>query len=311
MNYPKASIIILNWNGLKDTIECLESLKKITYPNYEVIIVDNASSGYDVRILRQQYGDTIHMIANDQNYGFPEGCNIGMRYALGKGTDYLLLLNNDTVVAPEFLTELVKVAESDDSIGITGSKVYYYQRPNTIQSAGGKMRWWLGYFEPYGEEEDVGQFDDIAERDFVFGTSFLIKKKVVNKISFLDPNIFLGVDDHVYCARAKRAGFKVVYVPKSKVWHKAGASRAKAPQFPETQALIKKAAGGRGYKHLYRLFRTRFPPVVAILPLTLNLSLVGDLLLYIWRGEWQRIKRGLLRRLKRLLRVNNKSQLPH
>jgi GT2 family glycosyltransferase len=194
MNYHKVSIIILNWNGYEDTIECIESLKKITYPNYEVIIVDNASSGDDVRILKEKYGGYIHMIANDQNYGFPEGNNIGMRYALGKGTDYLLLLNNDTVVDPEFVTEMVKVAESNPAVGIAGSKIYYYHYPNIIQAAGGKITWWLGYIDTYGEEDDVGQYDDIAERDYVYGTSFLIKKAVIDKISFMDPYFFFSVE---------------------------------------------------------------------------------------------------------------------
>lgn len=311
MNYPKVSIIILNWNGLEDTIECLESLRKITYPNYEVIVMDNASSGDDVRILREQYGEYIHVIANDQNYGYPEGNNIGMRYALGKGADYLLLLNNDTVVDSEFLTEMVKVAESDPSIGIAGSKVYYYHYPNRIQSAGGQIRWWLGIIEVYEAKEDVGQYDDIAERDFVYGTSILIKKAVVDKIAFLDPYYFFGVEEYDYCTQAKLAGFKIIYVPQSKIWHKVGASKAKLPQFPETQSLIKKKRGQGDYKYYYRLFRTYCPPVLFIFPFMLRVSLVGILLLRLWEGNWQRIKWGIARGLKSLLRVTNESRLPH
>lgn len=311
-NYAKVSIIILNWNGLEDTIECLESLKNITYPNYEVIVVDNGSSGDDVSILKGKYDDYIHMIANDQNYGFPEGCNIGMRYALGEGADYLLLLNNDTVVAPEFLTELVKVAGGGPSIGIVGSKIYYYDRPSRIQAVGGKIWWWLGAIEHYENEDDVGQYDDVVERDFIYGTSFLIKKAVVDRISFMDAYFFFGVEEYDYCTRAKRAGFRVVYVPQSKVWHKAGASRAKLPLYPETESLIKKTGGGLGqYKFYYRLYRTYCPSVLFIFPLILQLSLVGTLLLLIWQGDWRRIKSGIVKRLKSLLRVPNKSRLPH
>lgn len=302
MNYPKVSIIILNWNGFEDTIECIESLKKITYPNYEIVVADNASSGDDVRILKEKYGDYIHMIANDQNYGFPEGNNIGMRYALGKGTDYLLLLNNDVIVDCEFLSKLVKVAEDDASIGIVGSKIYYYHRPNRIQAAGGKIRWWLGDIKVYGEQEDVGQYDYIAERDFVYGTSFLIKKAVIDKISFMDPYFFFSVEEYDYCTRAKRAGFKVMYVSQSKVWHKAGASKAKLPQFPETQSLIKKKMGFGEYKYYCRLFRTYCTPVLFIFPffccVVLRISLVRTLFELIWCGDWQTIKRGVVSRLK-------------
>ena len=127
MIYPRVSVVILNLNGLEHTLECLESLKKITYPNYDVIVVDNASNGDDVKILREKSGDYVHIIENDKNYGFAEGSNIGMRYALRTFCPaYLLLLNNDTVVAPDFLDELVKVAESSDEIGIVGPKIYYY-----------------------------------------------------------------------------------------------------------------------------------------------------------------------------------------
>ena len=322
MNYPKVSIIILNWNGLEDTIECLESLKKITYPNHEVVIVDNASSGNDVQILQGRFGDYIHLIQNDKNYGFPEGCNIGMRYALTTGADYILLLNNDTVVDPKFLTEMVEVAEADLSIGITGSKVYYYYEPNIIQSAGGKIKWWLGDLQTYGGEEDVGQYDSISEYDYVFGTSFLIKKEVIQEISFMDPFFFFGVEEYDYCTRAKRAGFKVVYVPGSKVWHKVGASSAKLLQYPETLRVIRDSSGRGKYKYYYRLFRKHRPHGLFIFPFfgaaVLRVHLWRAAIQLIRRGEWQRIREGVKKRLPWLSRgrtsltqlsLDNSSQL--
>lgn len=305
---PRVSIVILNWNGLEDTLECLDSLKKITYTNYEVIVVDNGSQGNDGQVLEEKLSDYVHLIQNDRNYGFPEGCNIGMRYALGRGADYILLLNNDTVVDPEFLTEMVRVAEADSSIGIVGSKIYYYYEPNRIQAVGGKIRWWLGDIETYGEEEDVGQYDTIAEYDYVFGTSFLIKKEVIQKISFLDPFFFFGLEEYDYCTRARRAGFKVVYVPDSKVWHKAGASKAKLPHHPETLRLIKESSGRGQYKYYYQLFRKHCLPVLFIFPffcaVILHFSLWRAAIQLACRGEWQIIKKGIRRRLpygKRLL----------
>lgn len=264
MNYRKVSIIILNWNGLDDTIECLESLKKITYPNYEVIVVDNASSGNDLEVLRERYGDYILIIANDENYGYPEGNNIGMRYALNKGVEYVLLLNNDTIVDPDFLSELVKVAESDSSAGIMGSKVQYYYHPNTIQAAGGKIRWWLGVIKTYGGM-DMGQYEEIAERDFVYATSALIKREVTEKIGLLDPFFFFGVEEFDYCTRAKRAGFKIIYVPKSKIWHKAGASKAKLAEHPEALNLILKKGGFLNCRYYFVLFRKHVPPPLFII----------------------------------------------
>ena len=120
----KVSIIILNWNGLDHTVDCLQSLKKITYQNYNIIVVDNGSKGNDAEILKRKFGEYVHIIENDKNYGFAGGCNIGIRYALrNSGPDYILLLNNNTTVAPDFLAEMVSVAESNPSFGIAGPKI--------------------------------------------------------------------------------------------------------------------------------------------------------------------------------------------
>ena len=309
MLWPKVSIITLNWNGLEDTIECLESLRKITYPDYEIIVVDNGSKGNDAQVLQERFGNYIHLIKNDKNYGFAEGNNIGIRYALNNcQPDYILLLNNDTVVDPEFLTEMIKVAEGRPSIGITGSKIYYYYQPNRIQAVGGKINWWLGDIETYGEEEDIGQYDNIAERDYVFGTSFLIKKAVIQKISLIDPFFFLGMDEYDYCTRARRADFKVVYVPSSKLWHKAGASKAKLPYYPKTLEVIRKKSGRAMYKYYYRLFRNYCPPVLFVFPflgaVVFRIDLWRRAIQLIRRGEWQALKQAVKRHLPRNRKLN-------
>jgi hypothetical protein len=137
-SHPKVSIIVLNWNGLEDTIECLESLRKITYPNYGVIVVDNGSEGNDVEVLKEKFGDYIHIIENDRNYGTAEGYNIGMRHAFESlASEYILLLNNDTVVDADFLIELVTVAERNGHIGMVGPVIYDYYDPTRVRSAGG------------------------------------------------------------------------------------------------------------------------------------------------------------------------------
>jgi GT2 family glycosyltransferase len=336
MNFPKVGIIILNWNGWIDTIECLESLYQITYPNYEVIIVDNDSTNESIEKIkeyckgrieieskfveyksinkpievieywREEVGESeekeyfpsnknLIIIKNEKNYGFPEGCNIGMRYSLSMGADYLLLLNNDTVVATDFLSELVEVAQADPFIGIVGSKIYYYYQPNVIQAVGGRIVWWTGLLETYGNEEDVGQYNEVAERDFVYATSLLIKKDVVKKISFMDPFFFFGVEEYDYCNRAKKAGFKVLYVPKSKIWHKGGASRVKVTEKSETWDLLLKHGGFLNYKYVYRLFQKNVSTPLFIF------AFLGYYIRYVYthlkssfyyaqRGEWREIK---------------------
>ena len=299
MNQPRVSIIILNWNGVEDTIECLESLRRITYPNYEVIVVDNASSGNDVEVLKEGYADYIHLIANDKNYGYSEGNNIGMRYALSKGADYVLLLNNDTIVDAEFLSELVRVTEEDSRAGLLAGKVYYYASPTKLQTVGGKINWWIGRIKNCGEQEDIGQFDQVAERDFVYATAMLVKREVMERISLLDAAFFFGIEEFDYCTRAIRAGFKVVYVPKSKVWHKAGASRRKLPNYPETQQLIERQTGAGLYKHFFKVFRKHSPlPLFLFAFLNYMISSSASHYFGLLRGAFYYLSHGDLKRIK-------------
>jgi GT2 family glycosyltransferase len=219
---PKVSIIILNWNDIDYTVHCLESLKKITYSDYDIIVVDNGSKGNDAEILREKFKDYIHIIENDKNYGFAEGCNIGMRYALkNSAPDYILLLNNDTTVAPDFLDEMVTIAESDPMIGIVGPKVYCGDEPNKIQSVGGQIDFRTGQSTCVGLNKiDIGQFDEIREVDWVSGCAFLIKRTAIEDIGLLDSAYFRYVEEVDWCVRCRKSGYKVVFIPKAKIWHR-------------------------------------------------------------------------------------------
>ena len=222
MNYPQVCVIILNWNGLEDTIECLESLKKVTYPNYEVVVVDNGSRGDDAEVLEEKFSGYIHLIRNDRNYGYTGGNNIGIQYALNHSSpDYLLILNNDIVVAPDFLGQMIKVAEDDTSIGIAGPKVYYYDVPDHIQSAGIMTSMRTGRSRVLGVKQiDTGQFETQQEVDYVSGCCLLIKKELIQKVGVFDERYFCYCEERDYCIRAERAGYKTVYVPLAKIWHK-------------------------------------------------------------------------------------------
>lgn len=231
MSYPRVSIIILNWNGIEDTIECLESLRKISYPDYEVVVVDNGSIGNDADVLEDRHGGYIRLIRNDKNYGFAEGNNIALRWLLDNSKSvYYLLLNNDTVVAPDFLNELVRVAESDDRIGIVGPKQYRYGfsgKTNVILSAGGRISPWNPHIYTLigRQEEDASQYQTVTEVAWVSGSALMLKRRIIDGLSLLDSGYFFGKEDIEYCLRARRHGFKVVYVPDSKIWHKGGSSR--------------------------------------------------------------------------------------
>ena len=219
---PRVCIVILNWNGLEDTVECLESLQNVVYPNYDIVLVDNGSEGNDVEVLRNVFGDHMHIIENDINYGFAEGCNIGMRYALsGTNPDYILLLNNDVVVDPSFLTEMVKVADSDVQVGIVGPKTYFYSEPSRIQSAGGRINWWTGQTSLVGcTQIDNGGFDEVKEVDWMVGCALLVRRMVIEKVGWLYSGYFAYFEETELCARARKAGYRVLYAPRARIWHK-------------------------------------------------------------------------------------------
>ncbi|CAB50099.1 glycosyltransferase family 2 protein [Pyrococcus abyssi] len=274
VNAPRVSIIILNWNGWKDTIECLESLYRITYPNYDVIVVDNGSRDDSVQKIKEyaegkirvnskffdynpnnkpikvfeinesearqgEFNKLVYekfdpnrrmiLIKNNNNYGYAGGNNVGIKFALSVlDPGYVLLLNNDTVVDPNFLTELVKVAESDEKIGIVGPKIYYYDykgRSDVISFAGEELILWKGTAVRYGEREvDRGQWDKLRVVDKIEGSCMLIKGKVLERIGLFDEKFFCYWEETDLCFRAKRKGYTLVYVPKAKIWHKIASS---------------------------------------------------------------------------------------
>jgi hypothetical protein len=224
LTHPLVYIIILNWNGKEDTIACLRSIERVKYPNFSVILVDNASSDGTVEYVKDKF-PSVKIIANSENLRFAGGNNVGIKYALERNADYVLLLNNDTEVAPDFLPELVRAAENDKSIGIAGPKIYYYEGNKMIWFAGGKVEFWKGWISHIGiREPDYGQYDFAREVDYITGCCMLVKREVIEKIGKLDESFFIYGEDADWSLRASRAGYSLVYVPSSIIWHKVSAS---------------------------------------------------------------------------------------
>ena len=284
----KVAIIILNWNGYQDTIECIESLRKCTYPRFKVIVVDNASSGPDVKMLMVKYIGWVDIIANDRNSGFPGGCNIGMKYAMKRGYDYMILLNNDTVVKPDFMEHLISAAQIED-VGIVGSKAYYY-RTNKVQYLSGKINWLIGLNSNF-------RCDKLVEQDYVGYVCCLIKREVIEKIGYLDERYFFGIEEFDYCPRAKKAGFKTVFQPDSVIWHKVSASWKRVGYFPETKKLINQQAGWHSYKLWWKLFKDHSLPVLFVIPFILQVTNLSIYISLIKQGQWNIIGAGILKRI--------------
>ncbi len=217
---PWVDIIVLNWNGLTDTLQCLQSLKRIDYPAYRVVVVDNGSADGSPVFIRKRFPE-VTLMENGENLGFAGGNNIGMRRAFENGADYVLLLNNDTEVAPDFLRLLVATTESDSRIGVAGPIIYYYEEPRIVWSAGGRLDWRGRTWMMGLNELDTGQFgEDYRHVDFVTGCAMLVKVAVLQQVDMLDERFFAYFEEVEWCVRARRSGFMIVNVPNAKVWHK-------------------------------------------------------------------------------------------
>jgi GT2 family glycosyltransferase len=271
---PHVSIIILNWNGWEDSIECLESVYQIKYPHYNVIIVDNGSENDSITKIREYAEGKIRVaspfftyfvdnkpisyveytyeeakisdlnekklsdistekcliiLKNKKNYGFAEGNNIAIRFAIKVlQPTYILLLNNDTVVNTSFLEEMVLNSESDKKVGIAGPKIYYYNyygKTNVINFAGGRLDMWRGLSPKIGSNEvDFGQSDRKSYVDYVEGSCLLVKVKVIEKVGLLEGSYFAYWEETDFCIRALKCSYRILYVPSAKIWHKVAAS---------------------------------------------------------------------------------------
>jgi len=216
---PKVSIVVLNWNNYADTKECLESLEKITYSNCEIIIVDNGSIDGSTSKIQQEFPKHTY-IYNKTNLGFTGGNNAGMKYAVKNGSDYVFWINNDMIVDPDFLEPLVQAGEK--GAGIIGPVTYCYPEKDKIYTAGEDLRFLGLGIKRYRE---LGKAREV---DFV-GGAFLVKREVMEKIGYFYEPYFLNHEETDFCFRAKRAGFRVFYEPKSKIWHKVGKTLKKTP----------------------------------------------------------------------------------
>lgn len=221
---PYVYIIILNWNGLKDTLECLESINKINYPNFDVIVADNGSSDGSIEAIRSKFPD-LELLDNGSNLGFAEGNNRAIEQVLKTKAEYVLVLNNDTIVDQDILSALVKGAELIQDGGIFGPKMYHYDEKNTIWYAGG---YWdpktLSFEERGAGMQDEGQFNDLSETEWVVGCAMFIRTAVFKKVGLLEAKFFLNNEEIDFCSRTKHAGYSCVFVPDAKLWHKISVS---------------------------------------------------------------------------------------
>ncbi len=300
MANSKVSIIVLNWNGEDDTIECLESLYQIDYDNYEVLLVDNGSKKESVEKIKRwakgeikvespyfkynpknkpisvceytkkeledgsyfkkkkkfdklKSNEKLFIIENDKNYGFAEGNNIAIRQVLKENkSEFVLLLNNDTVVDKMFLRELVKFKEKNGTI--RSGVIYKYYNKKEVDFAGGKINWWLG--RPYHLKKQPLQQ---AETEFITGCLMMIPIKILEELGGFDNKYFCYFEDSDFCERAKNNGITLWINPKSIIWHKINHTSIRnstffMEQFARNRIIFNKRFNKKSYHFISFIF---------------------------------------------------------
>ncbi len=255
MERPSVYIILLNWNGAIDTIECLESLRRCKYDNFHVVILDNASKDNSVKRLREyliendisfseyimrkdnflemvknsipseKFLRSVKLIMSEENLGFCKGNNVGLKFSALAGADYILLLNNDTICEPDFLEPMVSECESNKNIGLAGGIICYAEEPAIVWWAGGKFDYFL-------ETKRIGDgrfFDSMNlkepfKTDWISGCMMLIPRRIYEEVGGLDEDYFIWSEEWDISLRVRARGYSLVVVPSSKIYHKIGKS---------------------------------------------------------------------------------------
>lgn len=254
---PLVAIIVVTWNQCAMTCDCLESLALLDYPpdKLRLIVVDNASQDSTADTIEVAFPNVV-VLRNMENLGFVGGNNVGINHVLEQEVDYVMLLNNDTIVATDMLRTLTAVAESDSAIGIVGPKIFYYDQPDLIWAAGASIDWNTGKVSRLEDRRLSSVGDEYPETvDYVHGCAICVKRSVIDQIGLLDDRLFIYYEETDWCVRASRREWRIVYVPQSRIWHRVSATMGTAS--PATEYYMSRNALLFLAKHLHGWSRVR------------------------------------------------------
>jgi GT2 family glycosyltransferase len=219
MAQPLVIAVILNTNRRDDTLALLASLRASTYPNCQPLVLDNASTDGSVEAIRASFPD-VRILALERNLGYAGNNNVGIAAALAQGAEWVLVLNEDTELAPDCLDRLVQAGQSDPRAGMVGPMVYHHNEPAVIQSAGGRMsRDWQA-FHLAQNEPDQGRIAEPREVDWLSGCAVLVRRQVIEQLGMLDERFFYYWEEVEWCVRTRKAGWRILHVPQARLWHK-------------------------------------------------------------------------------------------
>lgn len=271
-------VVLVNWNQFELTAACIRSLQETAAAQLRIVVVDNGSADDSAARLQATFGAQIDLLCQGSNLGFTGGNNAGIRFALEQEADYILLLNNDTIVAPGFLGPLVERAEAGPGVGPVTAKIYFMHDPTLLWAAGGRLNLLLGQAQNRGHgERDRGQYDHAEPVDYTTGCCLLARRAVFEKVGLLDDRYFTYFEDADWCLRAREAGYTCWYEPAAHLWHWAGAASKNAKTAP---------GGGttnpRVYYYMTRnnIWLLRGHAAKAMLPLAAGIFFVRHMLVY-------------------------------
>ena len=223
--FSNLNIIIINWNLKEDTIACLKSLVKSGVSPRQIIIVDNGSVDGSVKAFQSEFDNQLNIIENPQNLGYVKACNQGIERAINSRAEWILLLNNDTVVAENFIEEMEKADKYQDTYTIFSPLILFFTNPNTIWYSGDRrIPGTLITVSPFRGKISKRNLPDITPVDFVNGCGMLVNHKVFKTIGLFDPTYIMYSEEIDFCWRAHLAGFSMATLSKAKMWHKVSLS---------------------------------------------------------------------------------------
>lgn len=250
------AIILVNYNGASDTIECIESLERNTYNNYRIIVVDNCSTDDSVSLLKT--AQDVHefvLLCADINNGFSAGNNVGIRYALSNNFDFVLLLNNDTLVEPLFLEIMLSEYQKTGNNSVLTGTILYEKDRDMVWYAGGEINGLTARISHNYMNKSRSILPDKREQiSFITGCEILIPTKAIHKVGLMDEDYFLYTEDADYSMRLSSNGYKLYYVPKSIIYHKVSASTSKISKISQYYSVRN--------RRIFLLKNFHFPKIV-------------------------------------------------